>query len=165
VIERKLERVARLAWLMIEGERRRADKQAARLEQILADARPGEFEPTARALIALEAEDREAEFKSGERWARLSEALRSLLEAMYGEYGEFGRMRGAAVWFDAELKRMMRQDLGLDPMPRDFETPEPPEEFVHERRQFLARLRILCTQRQEAPTGRPTWCDPVGEDA
>ena len=150
VIDRRLERVARLLWLMLETDRRRADEEAARLQQILSAARPGEFEPTAQALAALEAEDREAEFEAAERLARLSEALGRLLAAMYDGYREFGRLAADPVWFDAERKRMLRQDLGLEPLPADFEPPEPPAEFVEHRRKFLARLKDLCAVRREA---------------
>lgn len=163
MIERRLERVARLVWLMLEADRRRADEEAARLEQILAAARPGELEPTVCALAALEAEDREAEFRADERLARLSEALRRLLEAMYDGYREFGRLEAEPVWFDAERKRTMRQDLGLEPLPADFKTPEPPEEFLEHRRKFLARLKTLCAERREAWSDRSFWSElPAG---
>jgi PAS domain-containing protein len=159
VIERRLERVARLAWLMLEADRRRADDEVTRLQEILAAARPGEFEPTARALAGLEARDREAEFRAAERLAKLSEALRQLLEAMYDGYREFERLEADPVWFDAERKQTLRQDLGLEPLPEDFEIPEPPEEFVYHRRKFLARLHNLCTERQEAWIEASSWSD------
>lgn len=155
VIERKLERVARLVWLMLGSERRRAGQELAKLEQILASARPGEFEPTARALRALEAADREADFRFEDRLAHLTDALRRLVAAIYDGYREFRRLEADPVWFDAGRKRAMRQDLGLEPLPAGFETPEPPAEFVAHRRRFLAGLENLCAEREEA------WKDAV----
>jgi hypothetical protein len=160
VIERKLERVARLVWLGLAADRRRVDREAARLKHVLGVARPGEFESAARALAALDAGDREAEFQADERLAHLTHALGRLLAAIYDGYREFGQLEADPVWFDARRKRAMRQDLGLEPLPGNFEPPGPPAEFVQHRRKFLVALHNLCAERQEAWSDvRSIWSD------
>jgi len=62
-------------------------------------------------------------------------------------HDEFERLR-PAVRFDPEARRALRQDLGLEAYPADFETPEPPEDFLRNRRKFLADLNCLCYVRE-----------------
>ena len=107
--------------------------------------------------------DRESAFEAEGRLARVSEALRRLLVARFPDRlegpasksgqrwtlnDEFERLRPAAVWFDPEALEAMRQDLGLEPYPEDFETPDPPEDFVHHRRKFLGDLNYICYVRE-----------------
>jgi hypothetical protein len=96
---------------------------------------------TRHLLNTLQLNERENTFRRAERRARLSEALRRLGEALYPEplqardaegyrfilKDEFDRLRPDPVWFDAERKATLRQDLGLDPAPEEFLAPEEPE--------------------------------------
>ncbi|HEY6290696.1 MAG TPA: hypothetical protein VI455_03925, partial [Terriglobia bacterium] len=111
----------------------------------------------------LERVDGEAAFEAEGLLARVSEALRRLLVARFPDplegpesasgrrwtlRDEFERLRPAAVWFDAEARQALREDLGLEPYAEDFETPEPPQDFLHHRRKFLDELGYICYVRE-----------------
>ena len=107
----------------------------------------------------LDRGDRESEFRQSRRQALLSEAFRRLCEALHPEpieartdrgflfrlKNDFDRLRPAALWFDRERQAALRQDLGLDPLPDDFELPEIPGELLDshsgERRRLLRKMR------------------------
>jgi len=112
-------------------------------------------------LHPLEAHDRENEFRRTERQLRLSEALRRLGQALHPEpiqartergylyrlMDEFDCLRLDPLWLDPERKAALRQDLGIDPLPEDFETPELPDELL-DPRSPLRRALLRETMRK-----------------
>ncbi|HUI43848.1 MAG TPA: hypothetical protein VL523_17950 [Terriglobia bacterium] len=197
IVNRQSE-VARLLWLLTHEGERRAEREARRLKrraaagpaphpQAKAPAAPElPFSPlpappadTLTSYVAsCERDDFEGEFRGAERLARLRRALGRLLAALHGENPEFERLQPPEVWFKPELKRTLRQDLGLDPAPAPAavpvfpsadelaeeagpaeggsEMPLPPlEAFVKKRRQFLEwldRTIYIWWEQEWAPT-------------
>jgi hypothetical protein len=116
----------------------------------------------------IEFSDAECEFRASERRARLHEALRRLCEALYPEVVEghaeggglfrlkndFDRLRPDPVWSDPQRRAVLRQDLGLDPKPADFEMPVVPLEFLDPyspaRREWLESASLASWRRRKA---------------
>ena len=114
--------------------------------------------------------DSEAEFRFGDVRARLSETLRRLCESLHPKpiqartargflyvlKNEFERLRPDPVWFDRERRAMLRQDLGLGPLPADFETPELPEELLDPRSRERRRMLRDTMRKVENASWRET---------
>jgi len=136
VVNHAVVRVARLLWVLIERDARRAQSEASYVDHLLAGAQPRELQPARTRLAALEPEDRRAGFAQRERLALLAQALGRLLAALHGETTpferlwierarpmgpqgyrqptEFERLRPHRFWLDPERRRLMREVLEMD---------------------------------------------------